>query len=96
MDDIKVYSIHFPEKQVYVGSTVYSFDEKIKLIKNDKDHSLYEILQKYPNPEIREEGFSKKEVVEKYSKDCYKILNVNLFHPPKFSLFQTLYKWILY
>ena len=38
MDDIKVYSIHFPEKQVYVGSTVYSFDEKMKLIKNDKDH----------------------------------------------------------
>ena len=30
MDDIKVYSIHFPEKQVYVGSTVYSFDEKNK------------------------------------------------------------------
>ena len=97
MEDIKkVYSIHFPEKQVYVGSTVYTFDEKIKQIKNNKDHSLYEILQKYPNPEIREEGFSKKEVVEKYSKDCYKILNVNLFPPPKFSLFQTLYKWILY
>ena len=97
MEDIKkVYSIHFPEKQVYVGSTVYSFDEKIKLIKNDKDHLLYSMLQKYPNPEIREEGFSKKEVVEKYSKDCYKILNVNLFPPPKFSLFQTLYKWILY
>ena len=38
MDDIKVYSIHFSEKQVYVGSTVYSFDEKMKLIKNDKDH----------------------------------------------------------
>ena len=33
MEDIKkVYSIHFPEKQVYVGSTVYSFDEKIKII----------------------------------------------------------------
>ena len=96
MDDIKVYSIHFPKKQVYVDSTVYTFEEKIKQIKNNKDHSLYEILQKYPNPEIREEGFSKKEVVEKYSKDCYKILNVNLFPPSKFSLFQTLYKWILY
>ena len=96
MDDIKVYSIHFPEKQVYVDSTVYTFEEKIKQIKNNKDHSLYEILQKYPNPEIREEGFSKKEVVEKYSKDCYKILNVNLFPPPNYSLFQTLYKWIIY
>ena len=97
MEDIKkVYSIHFPEKQVYVGSTVYTFDEKIKQIKNNKDHSLYEILQKYPNPEIREEGSSKKEVANKYIKDSYKILNVNLFPPPKFSLFQTLYKWILY
>ena len=54
------------------------------------------MLQKYPNPEIREEGSSKKEVVEKYSKDCYKILNVYLFPPPKYSLFQTLYKWIIY
>ena len=43
-------------------------------------------IKKYPNPEIREEGISKKEVVEKYSKDCYKILNVNLL-PPKFRLF---------
>ena len=56
----------------------------------------YILLQKYPNPEIREEGSSKKEVVEKYSKDSYKILNVNLFPPPKYSLFQTLYKWINY
>ena len=97
MEDIKkVISIHFPGKQVYVDSTVYTFDEKIKQIKNNKDHSLYSILQKYPNPEIREESSSKKEVVEKYSKDCYKILNVNLFPPPKYSLFQTLYKWIIY
>ena len=97
MEDIKkVISIHFPGKQVYVDSTVYTFDGKIKQIKNDKDHSLYSMLQKYPNPEIREEGSSKNEVVEKYSKDCYKILNVNLFPPPKYSLFQTLYKWIIY
>ena len=97
MEDIKkVYSIHCPGKQVYVDRTVYTFDEKIKQIKNNKDHLLYSMLQEYPNPEIREEGSSKKEVVEKYFKDCYKILNVNLFPPPKFSLFQTLYKWILY
>ena len=32
MDDIKVYSIHFPGKQVYVDSTVYTFDEKIKML----------------------------------------------------------------
>ena len=96
MDDIKVYSIHFPEKQVYVGSTVYSFDEKLELIKNDKDHPLYVMLQKYPNSEIREEGSSKKEVVEKYSKDCYKILDFDLKLTPKFNLFQSLYKWIVY
>ena len=95
MCDKKVYSIHFPENQVYVNSTCYPLEEKLELIKNNKDHPLYSMLQKYPNPEIRE-GSSKKEVVEKYSKDCYKILNVNLFPPPKFSLFQTLYKWILY
>ena len=48
MEDIKkVFSIHFPEKQVYVESTVYSFDEKIKQIRDNKDHLLYEILQKF-------------------------------------------------
>ena len=97
MEDIKkVFSIHFPEKQVYVESTVYSFDEKIKQIKDNKDHLLYEILQKYLNPEIREEGFSKKEVANNYIKDSYKILNVDLFPPPRFKLFQSLYKWIFY
>ena len=55
MDDKKkVFSIHFPEKQVYVDRTVYTFDEKIKQIKNNKDHILYTMLQEYPNPEIRE------------------------------------------
>ena len=37
---------------------------------------------KYPNPEIREEGYihsvSEKEVVRRYYKDWYTILNVNL------------------
>ena len=92
----KVFSIHFPEKQVYVESTVYSFDEKMKQIKDNKDHLLYKILQKYSNPEIREEGFSKKEVANNYIKDNYKLLNVNLFPLPSFNLFQSLNKWILY
>ena len=100
----KVFSIHFPEKQVYVESTIYSFDEKIKQIKDNKDHLLYLKLQKYPNPEIREEGFCKlqqsnnyiKEVANKYIKDSYKILNFNIFPPPRFNLFQSLYKWIFY
>ena len=51
MEDIKkVISIHFPGKQVYVDSTVYTFDEKIKRIKRDKDHHLYNMLKEYPNP----------------------------------------------
>ena len=49
-------------------------------IKKDKDHYLYEILKKYPNPEIREEGYrhsvSVKELVRRYFKDCYTILNI--------------------
>ena len=92
----KVYSIHFPENQVYVNSTCYPLEEKIKLIKNDKDHLLYSMLQKYPNPEIREEGSSEKEVANKYIKDSYKILNVNLFPPTNYNLFQSLYKWMTY
>ena len=83
MDDIKkVFSIHFPGKQVYVNSTLKTLEEKIKEIKNDKDHILYTMLEEYPNPEIREEGYinsvSKKEVGMRYYKDWYKILNVNL------------------
>ena len=57
MDDIKkVFSIHFPGKQVYVSSTFKKLEEKLEDIKKDKDHELYEILKKYPNPEIRAEG----------------------------------------
>ena len=83
MDDIKkVFSIHFPGKQVYVNSTFKTLEEKIEEIKNDKDHKLYTMLEEYPNPEIREEGYinsvSEKEVVRRYYKDWYTILNVNL------------------
>ena len=93
MSDKKVFSIHLPGKQVYVDSTYLPLEEKLEIIKNDKDHRLYSMLQIYPNSEIREEeGSSKKEVVEKYYKDCYKILNVNIL-PPSFSFLQSLYKW---
>ena len=78
----KVFSIHFPGKKVYVNSTFSTLEEKLEQIKNDKDHILYNMIEEYPNPEIREEGYidsvSKKEVVMKYYKDWYKILNVNL------------------
>ena len=87
MDNIKkVFSIHFPGKQVYVNSTFKkTLEEKVEQIKNDKDHILYKMLKEYPNPEIREEGYinavSAKEVVDRYYKDWYKILNVNVFPP---------------
>ena len=49
-------------------------------IKKDKDHYLYEILKKYPNPEIREEGYRGSaraiKVAKRYFKDCYRILNI--------------------
>ena len=42
MDDIKkVFSIHFPGKQVYVNSTFKKLEEKMEDIKKDKDHRLY-------------------------------------------------------
>ena len=92
----KIFTIHFPDKKVYIENTCKSLHDKMEYIKNNKDHLLYSMLQKYPNPEIREEGSSKKEVANKYIKDSYKILNVNLFPPCKFNLFQSLYKWMGY
>ena len=52
-------------------------------IKNDADHYLYEILKKYPNPEIGDEGYrglyNLEKVYSRYLKDCYKMLNKNFF-----------------
>ena len=83
MNDIKsVFSIHFHGKEVYVGSTFYTFEEKIKRIKNDKDHILYTRLRDVKNPQIKEEGYSnsisEKEVARRYINDSYKIININL------------------
>ena len=78
----KIFSIHFPGRKVYVNSTFKKLNEKMKYIKEDKDHCLYYIFKKYPNPEILFEGYenltSKKEVVRTYYRDWYKILNINL------------------
>ena len=99
----KIFTIHFPDKNVFIENTCKSFYDKMEYIKNDKDHLLYTLLKEYPNPEIRFECFqdgscykNKQEVAMEYSKDFYKILNVNLFPPPRFNLFQSLYKWIFY
>ena len=100
----KIFSIHFPDKKVYIENTCKSLDDKMEYIKNDKDHYLYPLLKEYPNPEIRFECFQdlsccykhKKEVAMEYRKDNYEILNLNLITPPRFNLFQSLYKWIFY
>ena len=99
----KIFSIHFPEKRVYIENTCKSLHDKMEYIKNDKDHLLYPLLKDYPDPEVRFECFqdgscyeNKKEVANKYIKDSYKILNVGLFPPSRFNLFQSLYKWIVY
>ena len=75
----KVFSIHFPEKQVYIECTFKTIEEKMEEIKKNKDHYLYEILKKYPNPEIRAEGYrgsdNLKKAFKRYYKDWYTILN---------------------
>ena len=99
----KIFTIHFPEKKVYIENTCKSLHDKMEYIKNDKDHLLYPLLKDYPNPEIRFECFqdgscykNKQEVANNYIKDSYKILNVNLLPTPRFNLFQSIYKWIVY
>ena len=99
----RIFSIHFPNKKVYIENTYKSFNDKMEYIKNDRDHLLYTTLQEYPNPEIRFECYQdvscnkeKKEVAMKYSKDNYEILNPKLFPPLRYNLFQSLYKWMGY
>ena len=41
----KIFSIHFPGRKVYVNSTFKKLNEKMKYIKEDKDHCLYYILK---------------------------------------------------
>ena len=79
----KIFSIHFPEKKVYIENTYKSLYDKMEDIKNNKDHQLYSLLKEYPNPEVRVECYkdgscNKKSVALKYIKDNYKILNVNV------------------
>ena len=74
----KIFSIHFPEKRVYIENTCKSLHDKMEYIKNDKDHLLYLLLKDYPDPEVRFECFqdgscNKKEV----DKDYFKRLNCN-------------------
>ena len=86
-----VFSIHFPEKQVYVNSTCYPLEKKIEQIKDNKDHKLYKVFKVYPNPEIQKEGdtnsVSVKEVERRYYEDSYKIIGRNWWLPFSYEKF---------
>ena len=99
----KIFTIHFPDKKVYIENTCKPLKDKMDTIKNDKDHLLYSLLKEYPNPEIRfecsQEGRcykTKQELAYKYRNNNFEILNVNLISPSRFNLFQSLYKWMGY
>ena len=70
----KIFSIHFPEKKVYIENTCKSLDDKMEIIKNDKDHLLYPLLKDYPNPEVRFECFQDGSYNEKEVNNYFKIL----------------------
>ena len=96
----KIFTIHFPDKKVYIENTYQSLYDKMEEIKNNKDHNLYSLLKEYPNPSIKVEFYNghqsdKKLVASKYLKDNYKLLNQKVM-PPKYNLFQSLYKWMTY
>ena len=70
----------FPGRRVYIEHTFKTLEEKMKEIKKDKDHRLFNILKEYPNPEIRFEcyryqSYNEKLVASSYKKNYYKILN---------------------
>ena len=54
---VKIFSIHFPEKRVYIENTSQTLLERMETIKNDRDHPINHMLEKYPNPEIRFECY---------------------------------------
>ena len=63
---LKLFTIHFPSKQVYIEKTYGSIEEKMKFIKDNKDHILYPAFKDYPNPEIRFECYKDKNCNERY------------------------------
>ena len=81
----KIFTIHFPNKKVYIENTCKQLDDKMEEIRDNKDHILYPLLKKYPDPEIKIECYKdkisskdKKEIANNYIKDSYKLLNVNV------------------
>ena len=53
----KIFTIHFPERRVYIERTFDTLEGRIEKIKDHKDHKLYKMLREYPNPEIRFEYY---------------------------------------
>ena len=41
----KIFTIHFPGKKVYIENTCKSLYDKMKDIKDNKDHCLYSLLK---------------------------------------------------
>ena len=79
----KIFTIHFPEKRVYIEEASGTLYDRMEIIKNDKDDNLYFRIKEYPNPEIRFECYkdkycNKKRLALRYYRDSYEILNVNV------------------
>ena len=68
----KIFTIHFPERRVYIEHTFKTLEGKIEEIKNDKDHKLYTLLEEYPNPEIRFECYRDQDYKENLVASSYK------------------------
>ena len=76
----QIFTIHFPGRRVYIEHTFKTLEEKMKEIKEDKDHRLFTMLKEYQNPEIRfecyrDQSYNEKLVPLNYRKNYYKILN---------------------
>ena len=77
-DKQQIFTIHFPDKRVYIERTFRTIEEKINFIKDDKDHRLYSMFKVYPNPEIRFECFKDENCNERLVASKYlnfKLLN---------------------
>ena len=92
----QIYSIHFPGNKVYIDKTIYTLKDKFEMIKDDKDYLLYKMFKEYPNPEIKFECYNDlpdnlRLIHNKYERDFYEIINSR-----KYSLIQSIYKWLNY
>ena len=75
----KIFTIHFPERRVYIEHTFDKLEERMERIKDNRDHKLYKMLREYPNPEIRFECYKdencKSEILVSLKYLNFKLLN---------------------